>query len=71
VQIRKVSTVANEHAEIADQIRRALIERALAAFDDASIQGLCCEGAWEAAISALRDLDLSGLVEQLPRPITE
>jgi hypothetical protein len=69
--MRKVGTVANEHAKIADQIRHALIERALAAFDDASMQGLCCEGAWEAAISALRHLDLSGVLEQPPRPVAD
>lgn len=47
-----------ERPRTADQIRRVLIERAVAAFDDAGVQGLCCEGAWEAAISALRRLDL-------------
>lgn len=49
-----------ERPRTADQIRRVLIERAVAAFDDAGVQGLCCEGAWEAAISALRRLDLDG-----------
>jgi hypothetical protein len=63
-------TMANEPAKIADEIRRALIERALAAFDDASLQGLCCEGAWEAAMSALRDLDISEVLEQPRGPNT-
>jgi hypothetical protein len=49
--------MTNEQVTLANQIRRALIQRALAAFEDASVQGLCCEGAWEAAISALHDLD--------------
>jgi hypothetical protein len=55
--------VTDKRVGVAEQIRRALIERALAAFEDASMQGLCCEGAWEAAISALRRVDLEVLLE--------
>jgi hypothetical protein len=43
---------------LAEGVRRALIERAMAAHEDARLQGLCWEGAWEAAISAMRELDL-------------
>jgi hypothetical protein len=43
---------------LAEEVRRALIERATAAHEDARLQGLCWEGAWEAAISAMRELDL-------------
>jgi hypothetical protein len=60
--------VTDERVEVAEQIRRALIERALAAFEDASMQGLCCEGAWEAAISALRHVELEVLLEPPPGP---
>jgi hypothetical protein len=42
----------------AEHVRRILIERALAAYEDAAMQGLCSEGAWEAAVSAMRRLDL-------------
>lgn len=42
----------------AESIRRALIEAAQAAYEDAGIQGLCEEGRWEAAVSAMRALDL-------------
>ena len=43
----------------AESIRRALIEAAGAAYEDAGIQGLCEEGRWEAAVSAMRALDLA------------
>lgn len=32
---------------------------AQAAYEDAALRGLCCEGAWEVAVSAMRLLDLS------------
>lgn len=42
----------------AERARLALIDGAVAAYQDASVQGLCAEGAWEAAVSAIRRLDL-------------
>lgn len=42
----------------AEAIRRACIEAALSGYDDARVSGLCGDGAWEAAISAIRRLDL-------------
>jgi len=42
-----------------EQIRDALMSCALAAYDDALVRGLCAEGAREAAIGAMRRLDLS------------
>jgi hypothetical protein len=44
---------------LAERVRNLLIRTALAAYEDAAMQGLCCEGAWEAAMSALRRVDLS------------
>jgi hypothetical protein len=55
---------ADAQRELAERIRRALIERALAAHEDAGVRGLCCEGAWEAVISALRAEDLAALLEE-------
>lgn len=48
-------------AGLAERVRAALLERALAAHDDARLQGLCMEGAWEAAVSAMRALDVAAL----------
>ena len=42
-----------------ETVRVALIHAALAAYDDAGLGGLCAEGRWEAAIGAMRNLDLN------------
>ena len=49
---------------VAEQVRAALIRVALTAYEDAAIRGLCAEGAWEAAIGAMRALDLSQIGRQ-------
>jgi hypothetical protein len=57
--------------EVADRVRAACLEAAIAAYEDAGIQGLCAEGRWEAAIGALRALDLRGLVQPHERGDTQ
>jgi hypothetical protein len=47
---------------LAERVRHLLVHTALGAYEDAAMRGLCSEGAWEAAISALRQVDLSGLL---------
>lgn len=47
--------------ELADAVRNACIEAALAAYEDAGIAGLCAEGRWEAAISAMQSLDVKAI----------
>jgi hypothetical protein len=47
----------------AEAVRNACIAAALAGYEDAAISGLCHEGAWEAALSAIRGLDLGALAE--------
>src|SRR6185503_12463452 len=42
----------------AETVRRALIEAALAAYEDAGLSGLCAEGRWEAAVAAMLSLDV-------------
>lgn len=44
--------------EQAEAVRRACIEAALAAWEDAGISGLCAEGRWEIAIQAMRELEV-------------
>lgn len=46
---------------LAEAVRRACIEAALAAYEDAGMSGLCAEGRWEAAVSAMQSLDLKRL----------
>jgi hypothetical protein len=48
------SEAGRRDATQAEKVRAAVIEAAIAGFEDASMQGLCCEGAWEAAVSAMR-----------------
>ncbi|HEX2076970.1 MAG TPA: hypothetical protein VHG08_04650 [Longimicrobium sp.] len=54
----------NPAPAIADAVRRALIEAAESAYEDAGIRGLCEEGRWEAAISAMRALDVEEIARQ-------
>ncbi|MBP9654390.1 MAG: hypothetical protein KBE19_08370 [Rhodocyclaceae bacterium] len=48
--------------DIAEAVRRACVETALAAYEDAQVRGLCREGAWEVAIEAVRSLDIAAVV---------
>lgn len=51
----------------AEQIRAALIQAALNGYEQAAMSGLCGEGAWEAAVSAMRQLDLPAALAARPR----
>ena len=50
--------------DLAKHIRQPCLEAVLQAYEDAGIQGLCAEGRWEAAISALRTVELAPLLGQ-------
>lgn len=52
---------ADERERIAAQVRRACLDAALRAYEDAGFAGLCAEGRWEAAVDAIRSLDLVGV----------
>jgi len=56
-----------ERQRLAERVRAALVQAALDGYEDAALRGLCCEGAWEAAISAMRGLDLSKASGDAPR----
>ena len=47
---------------IAEAVRRACIDAALEAYEDAQVRGLCREGAWEVAIEAVRSLDVAAVI---------
>lgn len=53
----------NDKRRIAEATRKACIEAALAGYESAAISGLCHEGAWENAISAIRRLDLQEIID--------
>lgn len=50
--------------DIAERVREACIKAAREGFRDASMSGLCSEGAMEAAISAIQSLDMKDFIEQ-------
>lgn len=56
---------AEREERLAVAVQAACIEAALAGYERAAISGLCHEGAWEAAISAIRMLDLPAVLEQV------
>ena len=56
-----------ERGRVAERVRATLIRAALEAYEDAAVRGLCCEGAWEVAVGAMRDLDL----RQMPGVVGE
>ena len=51
---------------LAETVRAACLEAALAAYEDAGIRGLCAVGQWEAALAAIRHVDLCGVLEPAP-----
>jgi hypothetical protein len=55
-------TLDTELRRIAEVVRAACISAALAGYEDASMRGLCHEGAWECAIGAIRMLDVRTLL---------
>lgn len=58
---------ANEDLyHLAEMVRQACMQTALTAYEDARMDGLCHQGAWEIAIEALQSLDVAKLVRQLP-----
>lgn len=54
----------SEPQRLAEAIRDACIQAALTGYNDASMSGLCHEGAWECAVDAMRSLNLDPIVEQ-------
>ena len=48
---------------IAEAIRAACLVAALEGYEDASMRGLCHEGAWECAIGAIQSLNVKRILE--------
>ncbi len=47
-----------------EAVRRRCLEAAIQAYEDAGLRGLCAEGRWECALSAIRQLDLAARPQQ-------
>ncbi len=61
-----MTTQINESEEqrIAQLVKDACIRAVLEGYENAAMSGLCHEGAWEAAISAIRMLDLETILKE-------
>jgi hypothetical protein len=57
--------VERERLRVAEAVRAACLSAALESYEEASVRGLCHEGAWECAIGAMRALDLQSILTQL------
>lgn len=57
----------SEQRRLAEAVRAACLQAALEAYEDASIDGLCREGAWENALDAIRSLDINALLKRIDR----
>lgn len=57
--------LAMDPDQIAEAVRAACVRAAVAAYEDAGIQGLCEAGRWEAAVGAVESLDLRKLIQEL------
>ncbi len=49
---------------LAERIRSACVEAARQGYEQAALSGLCHEGAWEAAVDAMRRLNLKELLDR-------
>lgn len=63
-----MTSKADEHERLAAAVQAACIEAALAGYERAAVSGLCHEGAWEAAISAMRMVELREVIERTLTP---
>ena len=54
---------ADTSSVVAETVRAACLDVARLAYEDAGIRGLCADGRWEAALTAIRQLDLSGVLD--------
>lgn len=57
---------ATRDLQLAAALRETLLRELLDAWEDAGIRGLCAEGRFEAAVGALRSLDLAAALAALP-----
>lgn len=53
--------------QLAGAVREACIAAALAGYEEAGVSGLCHEGRWECAISAMRMVDLDAVLAALAK----
>jgi hypothetical protein len=55
------------NVDAAEAVRRACIDAAERAYEDAGVRGLCPEGRWEAALGAMRALDPGAVIDAMDK----
>ena len=60
----KKELLKEEKEALAEFIRNECVKNALEAYEEASIRGLCHEGAWEYAIDSMRNLKIKDLINK-------
>ena len=50
-----------------ETVREACLVAAIEAYEDASIRGLCAEGAWECAVGAIKSVNVETVTENLKK----
>jgi hypothetical protein len=60
----KKELLKEEQQTLAEFIRNECVKTALEAYEEASIRGLCHEGAWEYAIDSMRNLKVEDILKK-------
>ena len=53
-----------EAGNLAEAVRSACLSAALHAYEDARMRGLCEDGAWEAAVGAIRSVEVLKVIRR-------
>ena len=59
--------VSGDREWLVTAVRDACVQTALTAYEAASTDGLCHEGAWECAVDAMRSLNVTALISKLDK----
>lgn len=62
--MRPESDPVPAQASTVEAVRTLCLDAAISAYEDGGLRGLCPEGRWEAAIGAIRQLDLSHALQK-------
>jgi hypothetical protein len=57
--------------DLAKRIRDACAEAVIEAYEHAGMRGLCAEGRWEAAVGALRTLDVAPILRKVEHAVSD
>lgn len=60
----KENAIHEQLWQLATVVRDGCFSAAVTAYEDASTDGLCHDGAWECALEAMRGLDFESIITQ-------